>query len=558
MTSRSLILKLVQSLGSDSMEMVTFCLLGKSYQNPLINSLFGSDNLFVYHQKGERVFQKNYPQAEMVGSILEIVLAHNEALNLKKADFFYDIIDPFYRKPMSELSFSSVIALPIHQDEKVIAIILIYGKEGLALSDYSKANFKEFLEEVIKEEEKEALFTFNDSLLTELELMYVVKKVGQEIYSSKALKKISPEDLEQNYQKDIKTINGMEVIIYKENKNVISSSIQIIDDIVKSNPLSMLGVKQKNKNRRFEDFYDALKKEIEEFFQEVPNFYKYDDQAIFLGFSDLIDKRLIKGFSNSHPEYIVNFIRVTKEIPTKQNLVKVASYLMEHLDETFDYENYLNYRKKQEENSYYESLMLTSKAKLAFHPLENSKNGDILGYLPSFVFQNLELFGHQILNEELSIAYNERMLSTLMKIKEWPGIVMITLLGKQLLNEEIIELVLKLDQKGEHKLAIHLTGVDSIDRDILIKKIKKFQKKEVLMLAGEDLFANFNLFELMDYFKGIVIDHPLLTRVKAGDYDLVTLVINYYLQQYKLVIFRDLSLEDKKMITPHQNVYWEK
>lgn len=556
MTSRNVILKFVQSLDK-KVEMMTVCLLGKKYQNPLINALYGSDNLFVYHQKGERVFQKNYHQQEMVGSILEVALAHRGPLQLKKDDFIYEIVDPFYKKPMSELTFALVFIMPVLQEENIIGFILIYSQEEIANNDMLTKDYKAFVEELISEEEKEALLAFNNGLLNELNLMYTIKHDDHVIYSSKAVETLTKEELKQYYQ-EMKNVNGLEVILYQIDNSIAPSSIHVIDDITKTNTMSLLGVKNKNKSRPFEDFFETLKKDIEDSFPADACFYKYDNNRVLVGFSEIIDKRLVNQFSNNCPDYLINFIRVTKELPPKQNLVKVASYLMEHLDEAFDYQNYLSFRKKQEEDSYYEELMLVSNAQLTFHPLENSKSGDILGYLPSFVFQNLEIFGHHINNEELSYAYNYRLLTSLLKSKTLPGMIILTFSGKQLLNEEIIDLVMKINQKSDQRLALQITKVGNIDQEILLKKIKTLRKKDILMVAGDDVFANFNMFELMDYFLGIVIDHPLLNRVKSGDYDLATIVINYYLTQNKLVIFHNLSDEDKKMITPHQNIYWEK
>ncbi len=556
MNSRKIILKMVKGLPKT--EMITWCLFGKRYQDQLVDALYGTENIYVYHQKGERVFQKNYPLNEIEGSILEIALDYNEPLKLKKEDFVYQLIDPFYKKPMNELSFLEMIALPIHHEDKTIGVVLIYGDGELPLNDFSENEFKEIIQEIMVEEEKEALLTFTCDFLKELQLPYIIKNGDQIKYLSSAAKKLGNDKLSENYQKDVKLINDFEVEIYHEFKKERSKSIHIINELSEENTSSLIVVTQKQKNRRFEDFFEKLQRDIKDVFPKTANFYKYDDQTIVVGFSEIINKHSYNQFKNSYQEYSVNFVRVTKEIPTKQNLVKVASYLVEHISETFDYQNYLNYRKMQEEESYYESLILTSKAKLVFHPIENSKHGNVLGYFPSFIFQNLELFGHRILNFDLSLTYNKKLFTTLLKTKTWPGLIMITLLGKQLLNDEIMDLVLKLSQKEQFKIAIHLAKVGDIHRESLLKSIKKLKKKEHLLYASDDLFASLNLFELMDYFDGIVIDNPLFKRVKAGDYDLITMVINYYLQRHKLVIFRELTSEDKIMISPHQNVYWKK
>ena len=85
MNSRKIILKMVKGLPKT--EMITWCLL-KRYQDQLVDALYGTENIYVYHQKGERVFQKNYPLNEIEGSILEIALDYNEPLKLKKRILF--------------------------------------------------------------------------------------------------------------------------------------------------------------------------------------------------------------------------------------------------------------------------------------------------------------------------------------------------------------------------------------------------------------------------------------------------------------------------------------
>ena len=49
--------------------------------------------------------------------------------------------------------------------------------------------------------------------------------------------------------------------------------------------------------------FEKLQRDIKDVFPKTANFYKYDDQTIVVGFSEIINKHSYNQFKNNYQEY---------------------------------------------------------------------------------------------------------------------------------------------------------------------------------------------------------------------------------------------------------------
>jgi hypothetical protein len=573
MFSRKIILNHYQAFLNLPITMVTLCVFGKTFSDGVARFLENNaSDVFVYHQKGERVFTKSYPKDSTSGSLLELISGQNQPLMLHKADFTYAINDPYYLKPVSALDFETLLAIPVFGKEGLKGAALIYSSKELDLNQFPESFFGGLIDELLEEEEKEMLSTFNLSLLEHYHPCYaIVDKVSGRIYQSPSLNDVTgslpmeaqmlqlPETVLGGIRYQVTRVehDSYAICFFDSMSKAKTSDIHIFEDLflIKAPEVSLLGACDRNQSDGFAVFHDKVKAAVRAVTDLEPVAYQYHSHALVFAFEKMIDRRILTSLGKAHPECRFELIRVGREIPSRQDLVKVCSYMLDHINDSFSYENYLDFRKKQEEEAYYESLIAHHPGTLVFRPMENTRNHDAFGFFVSLKCNNLLIDESQMTNMELGLSYHRELLKLLGQQPELPGMVFPALSVRDLTTSGLLDLLSRLDERFPGKIGIFIHEVGMPDKKQLARILSNLRKKGYFLLANDQIFANLNLFELMEHSDGLVISRDVFHQIDKGEENLLTQFINHYLDKQKVVVFKDLYEEELGAIPPRTNVF---
>jgi hypothetical protein len=113
----------------------------------------------------------------------------------------------------------------------------------------------------------------------------------------------------------------------------------------------------------------------------------------------------------------------------------------------------------------------------------------------------------------------------------------------------------RLEERFPGKIGVFLHETGMNEKKVLARTLSNLKQKGHFLLVDDQIFANLNLFELMDDSDGIVISRDVFHEIDKGEETLLTLFINHYLDKQKVVIFKDLLEEEIPAIPPRTNVF---
>ena len=95
--SRHLVLEFLADNRELGIQQMTLVFLGKK-SDPFLQLCLNTsiDKVFVYHNKGTRLFWKEYEYDKLSGSIIELLFDTNDSLNISKNEINFSIKEPYY------------------------------------------------------------------------------------------------------------------------------------------------------------------------------------------------------------------------------------------------------------------------------------------------------------------------------------------------------------------------------------------------------------------------------------------------------------------------------
>lgn len=521
--SRHLVLEFLADNRELGIQQMTLVFLGKK-NDPFLQQCLNTsiDKVFVYHNKGTRLFWKEYEYDKLSGSIIELLFDTNTSLNISKKEIDFNLCEPYYFLDLRKFDFDYLSAIAVEESDELIGYALLYGTKEISEEEYPLVSLRRLFRNIVKNENQAKFLEFDHLMNNE----YGYLKFESSIYLSESL--ASYLKIDKQYTNDYNELYN--ILLKSDFKEV---EIKKQDDY----EIHFLKINQKNlnsideiKNQEYDEFtlfyseyigkkdYDSLKlvdiikdKLIEVFPKHDYSLYKVNDNVIVILYKLKLLKKDINVLEYKLKEFKLLNIRSVVDVPKKVDLIKIANYIYEQKVEKFDYQDYQLYRQSKVTNLY------LGKTKSIVNSINNKQLG---------LYYGNNKFENTTLNKKMYNCFK---------------------IGLDEINDVFIDLLGK--YVSDYKIIL-ICFVKNDDSKYYTEILDKLTKMGIYLFVDSSVFMNLKYWDLLNRIKGIFIDEEEISKL---DVDKINLIIDLHLKQSKLVFIND-DCCDKKIITSN-NIY---
>ena len=520
---RHLVLEFLADNRELGIQQMTLVFLGKK-SDPFLQLCLNTsiDKVFVYHNKGTRLFWKEYEYDKLSGSIVELLFETNTSLNISKNELDFSLSEPYYFLDLRKFDFDYLSAIAVKESEELIGYALLYGTREILEEEYPLVSLKRLFRNIVKNENQAKFLEFDQIMNNE----YGYLKFENSVYLSESLAtclKIEKQYtnsydelcnmlLKSDFKEvEIKKQDNYEIHFLKINKRNLNSIDEIKNQEYDEFTLFYLEYIGEN-NYDMLTLVDIIKDKLIEVFPKYDySLYKVDNNAITVFYKLKLLKKDINILEYKLKEFKILNIRSIVDVPKKVDLIKITNYIFEQKIQNFNYQEYQLYRQSKNINLY----LCTTKS------IVNSMNDKQLGIY----------YGS---NELKNATLNKKMYNCFRILLDDVDDAFIDILEKYVLDYKIIL----------------VCSINRDDSEHYIEKIQKLIKNGVYLFVDSSIFMNLKYWDILNIVKGIFIDEEEISKL---DVDKINLIIDLHLKQSKLV-FINGDCHDKKIVTSN-NIY---
>ena len=361
--SRHLVLEFLAENRNLNIQQMTLVFFGKRSDEFLLECFKETvkDKIYVYHSKGTRLFWKEYGYDKLSGSIIELLLDTNTAMNLSKKDISFKLTEPYYFLDLRDFDFEYLSVIPVIENEELAGYALLYGYQEIEENKYPLVSLKRLFRNIIKNEIAAKYEEFNNLLAGKIGYLDFNNKV----YLSKKLSEILKVDQKVNDVVKVKElINNTS---YLTTNSTDFNNYQLIE--LEEDNRMLVAIEQLSKPKSIKEFtlfyiYNTQDEMITDMFKKITkivdivfpkikvDYYKVSDNALVMVIGKRYLKKVINVFKTKLKQYSIIDVRNNSDINKNANLYYVVKYLEETKCHDFNYDDYKNYRLLKEEKKY--------------------------------------------------------------------------------------------------------------------------------------------------------------------------------------------------------------
>ena len=523
--SRHLVLEFLADNRNLGIQQMTLVFFGKK-RDPFLQQCINSsiDKVFVYHNKGTRLFWKEYEYDKLSGTIIELLFDTNDSLNISKNEINFSIKEPYYFLDLQQFDFKYLSAIAVKEEDELIGYALLYGDRLIIKDEYPQVALKRLYRNIVKNENQAKFKEFDEILNNKFGYL----KFESSIYVSDILSKYL--NIDKKYELDYESFSELllktdfqEVEIQKHDEYFVhllelnKVKVNTIDEIKYQvyDEFTLFCLKYNGIDKLDSlELLDLIKEKIVLVFPNRKySIYKVNDNSIIILFTIKMLKKDINLLKSKLKNFSVIDIRSTVEVPKKIDLVKLSNYLASTNVKVFNYEEYQDYRKQLNTNIY----LNEDKTK----KIVNFSNNKVLGvYYQNELRENLNL---------------ETKKYNCFKIE----------LDK--LDDNYISLLTNIVKSTKIILVCYISNLNI---DYYKEKINKLKQLGISLLASSSIFMNLKYWDLVVDLKGIFLDEDEINKLDGNQ---VNLIIDMYLKQSKLIFINNECLN--KDVAVSNNIY---
>lgn len=547
---RLILLEFLSRYKLNSLEQMTLIILNKKYPNSIAELLYQSNNIYVYHIKGTRVFSKEYAKDIINNSITDMIVSMGIQIELSYNDFTYPINDPYYLKDIRQQSFSKLVIIPLVNQENLIdAYALFYLKDEAEAILIEQKHLLKLLNDLIEDEIKMTEYHFLKEINTTL---WHIEKDNKNIFSKAFFDKfLTEEEVKQSIGNLslIKTIesNGLLVKLYHEKQLEAAPKYSFLgigelsNERIDENSTVIFFQARNKDDMSIIDHYQIIKKQLDKFTDVISNgLYQINLDALAIVLNERIHQKRLISLKQQLKAYRIVYLRPNKEFTLKMDLKTIINYLYNYQEiEIFNANDYLIERIQMEKQKLLIKDIVDDNYQVEEKKIINSITKNILGtYWNSFDFKNDQYF--QFIHQMQLINY------LLKKNTVFP---FIKIDAKTFIKRELWTSLKKLSTLYKEKIGIIITN-GNIDNNSLLKYFNKLINLGYYIIIDHEIFSNLEKSVLLNYFGGIFINNKIINE--SCNIDLCKQIIHYYLNQQKLILIE--SSNDPSYL--HELIYY--
>ncbi len=521
--SRHLVLEFLADNRELGIQQMTLVFLGKK-SDPFLQQCLNTsiDKVFVYHNKGTRLFWKEYEYDKLSGSIIELLFEANSSLNISKNEIDFNLCEPYYFMDLRKFDFDYLSAIAIEESDELIGYALLYGTREISEEEYPLVSLKRLFRNIVKNENQAKFLEFDKLMNNE----YGYLKFENSVYLSESLAtylKIEKQYV-NNYNElynillksdfkevEIKKQDNYEIHFLKINNKNLNSIDEILNQEYDEFTLFYSEYIGK-KDYDILTLVDIIKDKLIEVFPKYDySLYKVNDNTIVILYKLKLLKKDINVLEYKLKEFKLLNIRSVVDVPKKVDLIKIANYIFEQQVKKFDYQEYQLYRQSINANLYSNNIK----------SIVNSMNNKQLG----------SFYGNNKLD---NVVLNKKMYNCFK-------------ISLDDIDDGFIDLLEK--YVSEYKLIL-VCSVKNHESKYYYEILQRLNKKNVYLFVDSSVFMNLKYWDLLNTTKGIFIEEEEISKL---DVDKINLIIDLHLKQSKL-IFINNDCCDKQIITSN-NIY---
>ena len=182
--SRHLVLEFLADNRELGIQQMTLVFLGKK-NDPFLQQCLNTsiDKVFVYHNKGTRLFWKEYEYDKLSGSIIELLFDTNTSLNISKNEIDFNLCEPYYFLDLRKFDFDYLSAIAVEESDELIGYALLYGTKEISEEEYPLVSLRWLFRNIVKNENQAKFLEFDHLMNNE----YGYLKFESSIYLSESL-----------------------------------------------------------------------------------------------------------------------------------------------------------------------------------------------------------------------------------------------------------------------------------------------------------------------------------------------------------------------------------
>lgn len=521
--SRHLVLEFLADNRELGIQQMTLVFLGKK-SDPFLQLCLNTaiDKVFVYHNKGTRLFWKEYEYDKLSGSVIELLFDTNASLNISKNEIDFSLREPYYFLDLRKFEFDYLSAIAIKESDELIGYALLYGTKEIVEEEYPLVSLRRLFRNIVKNENQAKFLEFDQIMNNQ----YGYLKFENSVYLSESL--ASYLKIDKQYTNNYSELNN--ILLKNDFKEIEIKKQDNYEIHFLKNNIKSLNSIDEIKNQEYDEFtlfyleyigkndYDMLslvdiikEKLIEVFPKYDYSLYKVNNNVIAILYNLKLLKKDINILEYKLKEFKLLNIRSVVDVPKKVNLIKIVNYIFEQHVEKFDYQEYQLFRQSEYTNLY------LSKTKTIINSINNKQLG--------VYYENSNLD---------NITFNNKIYNCF-KIK---------------LDDVDENFINRLEKYVSDYKIILVCSIKKDDCDSYLQILEKLTKKGVYLFVDSSIFMNLKYWDLLNITKGIFIDEVEISKL---DVDKVNLILDLHLKQSKLV-FINGDCCDKQIITSN-NIY---
>ncbi len=365
-----------QELSLHDVEQITICKLNLNSNQSVSRIFHKNDSLTSYLVRPPRVYSKELQLDQMNNSLFELLLASDSSVfHANYNDFTSEILDPFYLKNVQDLHFQTIWGFPCCYQDTFLGFILFYFNDEVTSFDISLSGLRTLFLNLSSDETNEFTQIIKNKMFNQYGKYYLVESLetNRFMVSSdlKELLNLPTLEVEAKDNKSLSKLddfkNGPNVFkITDEIKNVdvyIQSKLtksQIIHPIYSKSCLSTELMNSASsiiyldlKTNITIKQYDSLFLELNSRFQESSYYViELDLNQIILIFLKMVKKNDSLSFLHLFKKSNLYLLSSGKDFTKDTRIESIIDYLHSVHPDTFNWNEYVKYRKQTEEANF--------------------------------------------------------------------------------------------------------------------------------------------------------------------------------------------------------------
>lgn len=490
---------------------------------------FENDKVYSYLLRMPRIYEKEIPFSSLNANIIEMVLEMNCDLDLKKTDFSYLMLDPFYLKDIRTLDFNHLQISIITSKEELIGIAFAYLESDAESVKISNQDFLSLQKEIKIDHKKNYEQNIKNSLLDNLSINYCYHYDNQLITSSD----VSPNLCE--YNKFV--YNGQEIYFKDKNQkndlNVLSLSFINAHNFDKFT-FVFLDFELETETL---SFFDILKVHIKKFEQYDFKVYQVSASVFIILLNVIFSNEETRQLKNEFLKYRSIILKSDKEISKNTNLFNLAKYLDDQDITNFSFNEYNNYLQKIRKLN-----LLSSNNYLQFEKkkkIVNSLDGSILN----------EIYSYPPIHQDSYIGYEKFNLNSFNVladlVKKQIAKQTITLTTSLLTKRKTYEKLKKSQNENlEFQIILHFDQIVFGDFEKIYNAIKKINELKIPMIFDSTLYLNNKTSCLIKFADYVFINNDEYLTLINNKEGINLALIDFFIKSNTKIIMATENIDD--------------